>query len=174
MCLILLLPPSYICFPYFLHYLIKIILFLCVFLLSIINVDAAWISRICISVLEQMQYASAVGSKTSLWWQWLVIWWTAALLVGESHIPRISHKHLPHPPAAWWCKESYFSTKKEVKDGSSDGRSAGNQLRAGMAISPGLERAGREQGKGWTRGRCAKPSRVSSAQDNEPIKHFLL
>lgn len=67
--------------------------------------------------------------------------------MGESHVPRIAHTHLPHLPTAWWCKESYFSTKKEVKDGSLDGRSAGNQLRAGMAMSLGLLRAGREQGK---------------------------
>lgn len=69
-------------------------------------------------------------------------------MVGESHVPGMTHIHYPYLPAAWWCKESYFPTKKEVRDGISDGRSAGNRLRDGMAVSLGLVRAGREQYRG--------------------------
>lgn len=57
------LPPSYICFPYLLHCLKETFLFPYIFPLSVINADYAWISRICLSVLDQLQYPSAAGEN---------------------------------------------------------------------------------------------------------------
>lgn len=73
----------------------------------------------------------------------------SSLVGGEGHVPVIAHLHFPHPPpSSTMVQGSYFPTGKAVMGGSSDRRSAGNQLRAGIATSLGLARAGREQGKG--------------------------